>query len=632
MATRRVSIEQDYCIKYFHMQVFRESVIPWINGTLIFALTGVSLISNDLYISPFEFSYYAFTLLGSALVICSALFFFKHRAVSIPYALPLLLFMAYTSYYVGQTHFSGSVASYYGYAYLLTNCLLCLALCIFISGAGVQWRQIATAVTLLAFLETIVCLLQFFQLIRPYGNMFPVYGSLANPNLSAMFLAMALPFVLFSLFADHFGVKYIARITIPLILVSLLMLRCRTAFIGSAVGMICFLNSRYNWHILLWHFVAKRHKIALIALSCLVIVLISCSISLLYNYKRASSDSRKLVWEISLGLGMEKPLIGHGLYSFERTYNLAQSAYFASGQASEEEKHSASYIKVAYNDAVQNFVEGGIVGLLLYAAFLGSLLFAGLITPVKTPEFHSAYAGVLTFGSMSFFNSVEYAIPVFGLYIFCTAGLSIYTVVGHRFSPLKLTLHLKKARGVAALLGFSSIFLLAWQGKKAIIARRINVAAEFSRQHKEKEALDLLKPMQKMVSGSKDYRFVCGTALYQQGQYLSAIKQLEKAAQFTSDPDLYLKMSNCYLKFGNYSEALNRCSTAMNMVPSRMYPRYTLMRIYQSKKDTLHSIEAAEALLAQTPKGISREAPYYKKAAKILLDSLQNTSLPSGKQ
>ncbi len=379
-------------------------------------------------------------------------------------------------------------------------------------------------------------------------------------------------------------------------------------------------------------FVVRRHKIVLVALSCLVIVLIGCSISLLYNYKRASSDSRKLVWEISIGLGMEKPLTGHGLYSFEKNYNLAQAAYFASGQASEDEKFASSYIKVAYNDAVQNFVEGGIVGLLLYAVFLCSLLFAGTVTTVKSPEFHTAYTGVLTFGSMSFFNSVEYAIPVFGLFIFCASGLSMYTVVGPRFPQLKLTLHSKTARGVAALLAFLGIYLLGWQGQKAIIARKINVAAEFSRQHKEKEALALLKPMQKVVSGSNHYWYVCGTALYQQERYLSAIKQFEKAAHHTSDPDLYLKMSNCYLKLGNYSEALNRCSTAMNMVPSRMYPRYTLMRIYQSKKDTLHSIEAAEALLEQTPKGVSREAPFYKKAAKMLLDSLQNTSLPSGKQ
>lgn len=610
----------------------QETIILWIIGVLIFTLIGVSLISSDLYVSPYEFSYYAYTLIGSMLVISSALFLFKREALSIPYGLPLFVLMAYTGYYIAQTHLSESVPHYYGYAYLLTNCLLFLALCVFISSARIHWWQIAEAVTWLAFLETLVCILQFFQLIRPYGNMFPVYGSLANPNLNAMFLAMTLPFVLYSSNRSQSGFKFMARITIPLILVSLLLLRCRTAFIGSTFGVIYFLNGRFHWHVLLLRLAKRFHKMAQIAFSCLAVVLIWSSIVLLYNYKRASSDSRRLVWKISVDLGMEKPLTGHGLYSFERNYNLSQAAYFSSGQANEYEEFSASHIKIAYNDAVQNFVEGGVAGLLLYAIFIGTLLLAELITTVKSLEFYTAYAGVVTFGSMSLFNSVEYAISAFGLFIICAAGLSMYTLNNSRFTWLRLTLYSKTARWVATLLVLSGIYVLYLQVPKALAARRIKVASEFSKRHKEKEALDLLKPLQKIAKGSSDYWYVCGTTLYQLEKYQPAINQFEKAAQFCSDPDLYLKMSYCYWRLGNYSEAIDRCSTAMNIAPSRMYPRYTLMRIYQSKKDTLHSIEAAEALLAQTPKGISREAPYYKKAAQVLLDSLQKTSLPSTRQ
>jgi tetratricopeptide (TPR) repeat protein len=196
-------------------------------------------------------------------------------------------------------------------------------------------------------------------------------------------------------------------------------------------------------------------------------------------------------------------------------------------------------------------------------------------------------------------------------------------IMGTRIPRLKLSLYPKAIRWVAVLLGLSGLCLSYSQIVKSIDARKIKAAYVLLERNQKKEALDLLKPMQKKMVGHDDYWYICGIAMSHLGKHSLAIKQFEKAAQFSSDPDLFLKMSHCYLNLGNYTEAVKCCSTAINIVPNRMYPRYTLMRIFQIKKDTLQIIKAAEALLAQVPKGVSQEAPFFKSAAKTLIDSLK---------
>lgn len=63
----------------------------------------------------------------------------------------------------------------------------------------------------------------------------------------------------------------------------------------------------------------------------------------------------------------ENPFKGYGYGLFERNYNLKQASYFANQTSSNTERRNASFVAMAYNDYLEQTIEGGILGLLFYS-------------------------------------------------------------------------------------------------------------------------------------------------------------------------------------------------------------------------------------------------------------------------
>jgi hypothetical protein len=78
-----------------------------------------------------------------------------------------------------------------------------------------------------ALIQGILCLTQFSGLIDTQNKYFKVTGSLYNPNITAMYITVCLPFVLFLLNNPKFKAHSI--IALIIFITGLLLLGCRTA-------------------------------------------------------------------------------------------------------------------------------------------------------------------------------------------------------------------------------------------------------------------------------------------------------------------------------------------------------------------------------------------------------------------
>jgi len=117
--------------------------------------------------------------------------------------------------------------------------------------------------------------------------------------------------------------------------------------------------------------------------------------------------------------------------------------------------------------------------------------------------------------------------------------------------------------------------------------------------------------------------------------YPLALKNLTKATNFTSDPDLYLDMGKCQQALMQPEEAKKAYQLAMFMVPTRFIPRYMLMELYRQKNDTINSLLMGRSILQIKPKVPSQEVDFYKKEARKLVQELgvshSSSLLRSGK-
>jgi tetratricopeptide (TPR) repeat protein len=337
----------------------------------------------------------------------------------------------------------------------------------------------------------------------------------------------------------------------------------------------------------------------------------------LYQFKKDSTEGRLLIAKLALQLGMEKPILGQGLGAFEQKYNLVQAAYFESGKASEKEIFTASHVKTPYIEYLLIFIESGIVGLALFIAFLLLLLVPKFEEKQNNKQYQTAYAGVLAFSVMALSNFMFAITAVIAVFIIYAAFLSNFET---KFSKT-VVLQRNHAFLLAIVLLFLGSAFSIYQGQIAYAFRNVKKASSWIKKEKYEDAIQLLDNQKEQLYFSDQWLINYGWAYQCVGNYQSALEKYEIAEKYTSDPELFMDMSFCYAKQSNFDKAMQKCSTAIYIAPNRIYPRYGLMNILLAKKDTTNAEKVAREIIAQTPKGISKDAPFYKEEARKLLEN-----------
>jgi O-antigen ligase len=619
----------------------RKNYFPTIILFAFFLVVLSTLLISNVFIYQSLTPYFAFLISISAFTVIAG-FTVLIKGVKLNITWPTLAVIVWGIYIVVNGFFTS-----YGFnpfnSYLIFTCCFWVSLSLVLSIKEFKVVFLYRIIGLLASLEVVICLGQYLKFFHSFNEFFPVTGSWGNPNVTAMFLSMALLAIFHLIFNEILIYKKIAIVIFVLILLTLMLLQCRTAIIGALVGSIIIIGDRYN---LRKRFTNKKNRSgsALVLIFCIATIIPSTAY--LYNVKKASADGRRLIWKISADMIFKNPLVGSGYGSFEKYYNLSQLQYFKEGNATANEAKYAGFVRMGYNEFLQNTVEGGFIGLCLILSIILSLLLLPISKSYyafNAAEQHKkggvhknsietnsgslvAFTGVIVFSLMSLFNFSIQAIPVMCLFVvygtvltknllpisFNKIKLSLGGVLEYRFSKYNWIC------GVAfILLGMYSLYFNILRGYAAMSNKQAIIQA---RDGNYELAVNNMACLGSSLYNYESYWTSYASLFIKKEKYKDAIDFLNKGQLYTSNPEIYIKKAFCYAKTGNYAEAEKNYLAAKYIEPSKLSPKFALMKMYYGQRDTIRAIGMAQEIITQEPKLFSKETNWYKRQATALIE------------
>lgn len=569
-----------------------------------------SLLNSNLFFYPSLTPYFFFTTATAGLCLFTVIT--GWRAVGdtrLGYTVPLALLLLPACYIAihGLVFSGGFNTRHWNLLFLL---LLIILLAWHFKKGTLCIQRLHQWISYIAVAEALVCLLQLAGMLPSLNIYFTVTGTWTNPNVTAMFLAVCIPGLLQLLLTSHQTKRKLYLLMMVLIGFAILVLRCRTALLGGGVAAAWMLLRHYP--VICWF--NNRSKLQQLLLILLLAGTLVVTAAGLYRVKKASADARLAVWKTSLALVAQQPLTGYGYGSFEAAYNRFKIRHHSTGIALPAGNTEDAHVFMAYNEFIENAVEGGVTGLICLVLFFAGLFFFSF----KTPSLEQAIvcqAALLAFLVMCCFNFTLQAIPVMCVLAvhaaFIVAGAPVLYLSKKAFPANWLPIRLAVLTLSAYLLLYQvSVVKANYQNKLA--------AAENKKGHFE-QALQLLEGLEGRLSAYESYWRNYAATLYSLHRYQQAAVMLEKATQLTAHPDLYMQLGLCYQQANRITEAEQCFITAQCIAPDRLRPRALLMLLYQQQKDFSRACYTASQLLAITPKVPSAQALHYKEQAQKIL-------------
>lgn len=461
-------------------------------------------------------------------------------------------------------------------------------------------------VALLALFESLIVCCQELGLLPPKNPLYTCTGTWENPNVTAMFLALAMYAVLQGTLAKD-RERTAAYMITGFILLALVLLKCRTALLVTALfaaghywaGFTAFVETRTG--------LSKR-----VIVPTTIAVGVAAVLLLAVGVKRDSTQGRIRIWKTSMSLIGQKPVTGQGFGLFEKQYNL-----FTANERLPDNDH----VNMPYNDFLELGVEGGLVAVALWAAFLIVLW---------RQQVRQGYSvlPIVAILLIQFTNFGFQALPVFALFLLYAAipvEASRKTFPAAIPSPGPATpsavLFKFSAKGFRILgVGCIQTMALLLSVHQAALAQDFYDRNIIGRDDSEAAAIEaysgLAASMRNFVSFHSHY----GDVYMKMKQYGPALSQYLQGLETSSNPDLMLKCGYCYQELGRYDSSQYYYTLVEYMEPYKFGPRMALLKLYRQQGDTVMMRQAAEEIVAMPVKVESDEVAGIKNYARMILE------------
>ena len=476
------------------------------------------------------------------------------------------------------------------------------------------------AVAFIATLEGIWCLLQYFEKIPSENLDFNVTGSFANPNVVAIFMALSIPAILFLSFkSKNIILKLFYCLMLILVCFGLVLLECRTAILGGLFSSTVFLVCYFE--------VFKRFQKKYLFLWVLIIGIVSIPIGKqLYLYKKDSADGRILIWRLTAQMIQDAPLRGYGTGMFEKEYNLKQAKEIQEEKLSSKELEKASFVLMAYNDYLEEAVQGGIPAMLAFLLLFFSFLYPykkkdnGFLDVEESEENKNinyvAYADIASFALMGLFNFVVSAIPVL---VLLGAFAGILCANGSQPKLLQFSIQPNRAKAILLLLTATGIYVSCTQLNEIKTHRKIKKAYDFLATGNIIDAENLLAPLQETQQNSVSYCMIYGNLLFAQQQYKAALYQFNYAKKFSANPSLYEMSARCLLQLKDNKGAIANLQLLTALSPKTMNYKFGLMQVLVADKQMSQARKVAQKMVKMPIINANEFTDRYLKEAKKVL-------------
>ena len=381
------------------------------------------------------------------------------------------------------------------------------------------WIRKAVVWTLIAFgvKEAVLGLLQVYGYEVSNHSLYALTGSFYNPGPYSGFLAMCLPLALDEWLKGERIWKHVALVALVLMVVVLPSGMSRTAWLAAVVASCYICGMRYRDRLY------RYRKFFWVGILLLTVLGMGA-----YHWKKDSADGRLLMWKVSAQAVMEHPWQGVGWENVAGAYGDAQERYFASGEATEQEKHVAGAPEYVFNEYLQVSMAWGV------PALCGILMLVAVLFSLGHQSRQYGVCGALL--SLSVFAFASYPFQ-FLAFILAFIALLVACAMGHRKVWVQV---------MALVLGIG-LGIYAVVHRPAKDARRM-----FEEAH----------------------------ALHKSGQWEASTELLKETMKVSSDAMvLNIIGKNCQAQ-GQPKEAERWFIRSTRRLPNRIYPYYLLAKLY----------------------------------------------------
>ena len=488
----------------------------------------------------------------------------------------------------------------YRTVYLCLTLLSAVVLSLLLKGRCLTRQGMENALLAVGALHIVCIVFQKLGVIASGSAYFGVTGCGENPTVAALYLVGCLP-ILAGRMAQS-GQKAALGFFIAVAAVCIMLLRCRTAYVGAAAVAAVFLCARCRAF-------ATSRKVGrryLAAGTVSLLLAVSAAGAALYAMKKDSADGRLLIWRLSAGMMAERPQ-GYGYGLFERNYNLTQAGYFAGGAFESGEKANADFVFMPYNDFIEQGVEGGVAGMAFLAAFY--VLMAR--RAVLSGDRRSA-AVFCSFGVMSLFNFVYTSVSPWFL-LMCHASFVMAGEDG--LKPEK--------RWVAGLAGAAMLCVTALLSYKSFGLTTAQV--RLKKIEDEGRFVDDRRYAEIAGMAGTSEAFWTRRARNSMGRerYSDALRHIAQARAYSSSPELFLMAYRCRMRLGSPEAAVGSLDTLSYMLPRKLTVKYMLMNHYAARGNKEKAVRYAGEILAADVKVWSERAAFITNSARLLKDSYE---------
>lgn len=339
-----------------------------------------------------------------------------------------------------------------------------------------------------------------------------------------------------------------------------------------------------------------------------------------------------LIWRISTQMILNSPLRGYGTGMFEKEYNLSQTKEIQEKKLSQSELKNASFVLMAYNDYLEQGVEGGLPAVLLFIVMLISFLYT---VPKKTTVeesntnenlyvYYVAYAGIGSFALMAFFNFILQAIPAMLLF-------SVYAGILCANNEQQKLLQFSIKQPIAKTLLFVStclvLYLTVGQLTQIKEYRKIKIAKDFWESGNVLQAENLLVKLQRTKQNSTSFCIVYGNLLFSQKRYLEALEQFEYAKRYSSTPLLFDLAAQCQFQLKNNKEAISNLYLLTSLSPKTLKYKFGLMQLLVLDKQIKQACIVAKQIVDMYVINPNELTAKYQKTAKTLIKTNKSQKL-----
>lgn len=509
----------------------------------------------------------------------------------------------------------------------------------FIWGVSIIWM-------LVVLLQSGLGLMQLYGLENSYHGLFSITGTFHNPGPFSGFVVSGLPVALSVISYQStvssqklsekklgvsglglglmrrlglrhglgfglrlgLGLKYsiqiLGWITLVLILLVLPPAQSRAAWIAGLAA--CFYvianhskvrNYREKWRT---RFIKIRKPIRVIILSLTITAILAGAYGL-YIMKKGSADGRMLIWQITSELIKEKPLLGHGAGSFDAKYMDAQAAWFASGKGTSAQGLVAGSPEAPFNELLKLWLEKGLIAVSLVAALLYYIFAPAkkskrkeqseLTNPGLIIAFKGSLITLLTFGLFSYpFDISSFTLQLVIL-LALLAGTSkpLFRISGQKRLLLSIPITFVIIPGSVYFFPQRQEYYKAmktWQDADQLYNYRSYQASVAAYE----EALNTLKSNGLFLQ-------MYGKALSMDEEYQKSNEVLAEAKFYKSSQIIQNTLGDNHKALGNYAQAEEAYIKSAQMIPSLVFPKYLLAKLYSESGQHNKAKQIAETIL-----------------------------------